>query len=149
PIAGDPHGRHNAYAILRGRSARTVVLLGHVDTVQTADYGPLEPWALNSAGLAARQQELLALAPDLAGDLEASADDWMFGRGVADMKSGVAATIAVLRRLAAAGRSAPPPLSVVLLAVLDEENESAGILQGVRLLLRLREQHGLSYVGAI
>ncbi len=36
PIADDPHGRHNAYAVLCGRSARPVVLLGHVDTVQTA-----------------------------------------------------------------------------------------------------------------
>ena len=43
-IEGDPYGRHNAYAFLRGASARTVVLLGHIDTVTTADYGPLEAY---------------------------------------------------------------------------------------------------------
>ena len=41
------------------------------------------------------------------------------------------------------------PLSIVLLATPDEENESAGVLQAVRFLLRLREEHGLEYLGAI
>src|SRR5215471_14912897 len=37
-IEGDPYHRRNAYALVRGQSARTVVLLGHLDTVGTADY---------------------------------------------------------------------------------------------------------------
>lgn len=150
PVEGDPHDRHNAYAFLRGRSARTVVLLGHIDIVDTADYGPLEPWALDPDGLAERQDALVELVPQLAADLAAHPGDWMFGRGVIDMKSGVAANIAVLRRLAQAARDGQPPeFSVVLLATPDEENESAGVLQAVRFLLRLRERHALDYVGAI
>ena len=31
-IEGDPYGRVNAYAFLRGASPRTIVLLGHIDT---------------------------------------------------------------------------------------------------------------------
>ena len=46
PLPGDAFGRQNAYAFLRGNSPRTLLLLGHIDTVDTADYGPLEPWAL-------------------------------------------------------------------------------------------------------
>ncbi len=150
PIPGDRHGRHNAYAFLRGRSARTVVLMGHIDTVDTADYGSLEPWALDPDGLAARRDELCRALPGLAADLATQPDDWMFGRGVADMKSGVAAAIAVLRRYARQTRTqGPPPLSVVLLATVDEENESAGVLQALRLLARLRAEYGLDYVGAI
>ncbi|MBF6590243.1 MAG: M20/M25/M40 family metallo-hydrolase [Ktedonobacterales bacterium] len=147
PIEGDPYGRRNAYAFLRGQSTRTLVLLGHIDTVDTADYGPLEPWALDPEALATRQAALEELTPALADDLAAHPGDWLFGRGVIDMKSGVAANIAVLRQLARAGT--PPPLSLILLATPDEENESAGILQAVRFLLRLREEHGLDYVGAI
>ena len=54
-----------------------------------------------------------------------------------------------MRRLAERARTAPLPLSVVVLATPDEENESAGVLQAVRFLLRLRDEHGLEYVGAI
>ena len=104
PLIGDPFGRQNAYAFLRGRSPRTIVMLGHIDTVDTADYGPLEPWATDPGGLAARQDALVELAPELAEDLASHPGDWMFGRGVIDMKSGVAATIAVMRRLAEMAR---------------------------------------------
>jgi arginine utilization protein RocB len=149
PIVGDPFERQNAFALVRGASPRTVVLLGHVDTVDTADYGELEPWALDPDALAAREQALRALAPDSVPDLEAHPGEWMFGRGVIDMKCGVAANIAVMRRLARLARHGRLPLSAVLLATPDEESESAGMLQAVRLLLRLRSECGLDYLGAI
>ncbi len=148
-IEGDPFGRHNAYAFLRGTSARTIVLLGHIDTVQTEDYGPLEPYALDPEALAERQDELKRLAPEIRPDLEAQPGDWMFGRGVVDMKSGVAANVAVMRRLAALAGEGQLPLSVVMLATPDEENESAGVLQGVRFLTRLKRERGLEYLGLI
>jgi arginine utilization protein RocB len=149
PIAGDPYGRHNAYAFLRGASQKTVVLLGHIDTVGTEDYGALEPYALDPEALAEHLDKLARLAPEIEPDLEEHPGDWMFGRGVIDMKCGVAANIAVMRRLVEQSRSGALPLSVVVLATPDEENESAGVLQGVRLLLRLRERYGLEYAGAI
>ena len=149
PLPGDPYGRQNAYAFLHGRSPRTVVLLGHIDTVDTADYGPLEQWAHDPGGLAERQDTLAALTPGLAEDLAAHPGEWMFGRGSIDMKSGVAANIAVMRRLAERAREGDMPLSVVLLATPDEENESAGILQAVHFLLHLRQQYGLEYLGAL
>ncbi len=148
-IPGDAFGRQNAYAFLRGKSSRTLVLLGHMDTVDTADYGPLEAWALDPAGLAERQEMLIALAPGLAEDLAAHPGDWMFGRGSADMKSGVAANIAVMQHLARMAREGRLPLSVVMLATVDEENELAGVLQAIHFLARLRERYGLEYVGAI
>ncbi len=149
PIEGDPHGRQNAYALLHGQSTRTVVLLGHIDTVGTADYGRLEPYAIDPDALAAHVSALSELAPDITSDLEAHPGDWMFGRGAVDMKSGVAANIAVIRRLAEMTHDAQPPLSIVFLATPDEENESAGVLAAVRLLARLRDRYGLDYVGAI
>ncbi|HKT37734.1 MAG TPA: M20/M25/M40 family metallo-hydrolase, partial [Ktedonobacterales bacterium] len=92
---------------------------------------------------------LASFTPGLAEDLAAYPDDWMLGRGTIDMKSGVAANIAIMRHLAARNRQQPLPLSVVFLATPDEENESAGVLQAVRFLLRLRDEHGLNYLGAI
>ena len=125
------------------------MLLGHFDTVETGDYGELEPWARQPDELGARREALAAFTPGLADDLAAYPDDWMLGRGTIDMKSGVAANIAIMRHLAARNRQQPLPLSVVFLATPDEENESAGVLQAVRFLLRLRDAHGLDYLGAL
>lgn len=149
PVAGDRYERVNAYAFIKGTTPRTIVLLGHFDTVETGDYGPLEHWARQPDELWAHRHELAAFTPGLADDLAAHPDDWMLGRGSIDMKSGVAANIAIVRHLAARNRQQPLPLSIVFLATPDEENESAGVLQAVRFLLGLRANHGLDYLGAI
>lgn len=145
----DRAGRLNAYAFLRGRGAQTLVLLGHFDTVDTGDYGTLEPFAYDPDALADHVDELAELAPGLAEDLAAHPGDWMFGRGCADMKSGVALNIAIMRHMAERKRRGELDISLLLLATPDEENESAGVLAGVQLLLDLREKYGLQYLGAI
>ena len=145
-LIGDPHGRSIAYGLVRGSSPRTFVILGHLDTVGTADYRTLEPSALSPDDLEARFEELCSLAPEIIGFYPR---DWMYGRGAADMKSGVAAMLAVTRHLARRNRATACPFSVVCIATVDEENESAGVIQAVRLLTELRERHGLEFVGAI
>lgn len=147
-LVGDPYGRHNAYAYLRGATNRTIVLLGHIDTVATADYGVLEPFALDMDALMARRAQLEEITPGLTEALGDHPEEWTFGRGTIDMKAGVAANIAVMRSLAALPQE-QRPLSVVLLATPDEENESAGVLQAVRFLTGLRKRHDLRFVGAI
>jgi arginine utilization protein RocB len=149
PIEGDQYGRANAYAFLRGASPGAIVLLGHFDTVPTADYGALEAYALDPVALHERRDALAAMTPGLAEEITRYGDDLLFGRGTIDMKAGVAANLAVMRALADRSRTEALPLSIVLLATPDEENESAGVLQAVRFLLRLREEHGLEYLGAI
>ncbi|HEY4385740.1 MAG TPA: M20/M25/M40 family metallo-hydrolase [Ktedonobacteraceae bacterium] len=144
PVVGDPYERQNVYAFLRGSSASTVILLGHFDTVDTQDYGKLESWSLDPDILAGKLDELLP-----ASEHSADLSDWMFGRGVADMKSGIAVNIALLRHFAIEARDTPLPLSILLVATPDEENESAGVLQAVHFLLRLRERYHLDYLGAL
>lgn len=143
-LNGDLYGRQNTYAFLRGTSTNTVILLGHFDTVDTQDYGELEPLALNPAALFMHKEALLP-SSEQTEDL----DDWMFGRGAADMKSGVAINIALMRHLAQASLQTPFPLSVIMIATPDEENESAGVLQAVHFLLNLRERYHLNYLGAL
>ena len=105
------------------------------------------PWTQQA--LHERRDALAAMTPGLAEEIARYGDDLLFGRGTIDMKAGVAANIAVMRALAERSQQEALPLSVVLLATPDEENESAGVLQAVRFLLRLREEHGLEYLGAI
>jgi len=148
-IPGDPWGRANAFAFVRGQSARTVTLLGHFDTVDTADYGALEPWALDPDALRERLDALAAMTAGIADDEAAAPGDWLYGRGAADMKSGVAVCITLMRHYAQLARARELPLSVVMIATPDEENESAGAREAARLLARLRADHGLTLVGAI
>lgn len=144
PVEGDLYQRKNAYAFLRGKSAATLVLLGHIDTVDTKDYGALETLALDPEQLTLRQASLQQ-------EERVPTDDekWLFGRGVVDMKGGVAVNIALIRRLAEQASQGTLPISIVVLATPDEENESAGVLQAVRFLQRLREEYHLEYIGAI
>ena len=148
-IPGDPWGRANAFAFVRGRSLQTVTLMGHFDTVDTQDYGALEPWSLDPDGLRERLDTLAAMTPGVREDEEAVPGDWMYGRGAADMKSGVAICITLLRHYARLAREGRLPLSVVMIATPDEENESAGAREAARLLARLRAAHGLTHIGAI
>ena len=108
PIEGDPYGRVNAYAFLRGASPRTIVLLGHIDTVPTADYGALEEYALDPQALHERRDALAAITPGLAEEIARYGDDLLFGRGTIDMKAGVAANLAVMRALAERSQRGSP-----------------------------------------
>ena len=148
--AGDRLGRASVAALLRGRGPRTVVLTGHFDTVTTADYGDLQPLAteperLKEALLARLRQgahseaERLALA-DLSGP------DFLPGRGLLDMKGGLAAGLAVIE--AAAGEPEREG-NLLFLAVPDEEVNSAGARSAARALPGLAERLGLSFDAAI
>ena len=150
PLEHDLFERQNVYAVVEGERPDALVLLGHFDTVDTADYGPLARWATDPRGLAERTGDLADLTPGLASDLAAHPGDWLLGRGSVDMKSGVAVNLALIRRLAEGAREGRrPDITVIFLATPDEENESAGMLGGVDLLLRLRRERGFRYLGAI
>jgi arginine utilization protein RocB len=149
PLPGDSWERANVWGIIPGRTSRAVVLMGHFDTVDTADYGALEPWALDPDGLVARLETLSATTPGLPGDLATHPGDWLFGRGAADMKSGVAICLALMRHYASLAREGKLTLTIIMLATPDEENESAGARQAARHLARLRQTRGLTYAGAI
>ncbi len=130
----DPFERDSVLALVRrpGGSRRTVLLTGHYDTVSTANYGPeLEPLACDPE----------ALLPALIGALRASgaspealrdfdSGEFLPGRGLLDMKGGLAAGLAVLRRFAEAGSAG----SVLFAAVPDEEVASRGMRSLVRQL---------------
>jgi arginine utilization protein RocB len=148
--------REVVWARLHGRGGqRGVLLLGHHDTVGVTEY----------AGLGAVERERIAFQPDhLRAVLEVQAPaledpaaellredlgqpaDWMFGRGALDMKGGLAAGAAALGLLAEGDR---PGGDVMFISCPDEEHESAGMLQAVGELARIRTAGRLDLIGAI
>ena len=135
PIPGD--ARANVFALKRGRGRRTIVLTGHFDVVPVNDYGALEPLAFAVerllpeviSRLRRSGENALALA-----DFESG--DFLPGRGLLDMKAGLAAGIAAMEAYAG-------DANLLFLGVADEEERSAGARAAAPLLPAVALQHGL------
>lgn len=148
PVApGD--ARHVVALLVRGGAARTVVLTGHYDTVTVEDYGPLKPLACQPHALrdalldrlreSRQPHEMLAYD-----DLHSGA--FLPGRGLLDMKAGLAAGLDAMARIVAGGSFAG---NLLFLAVPDEENSSAGARAAAAALAGLARDKGLSVAACI
>jgi arginine utilization protein RocB len=143
----DTHVRYNVLAFVKGTkgtSNRTVILMGHMDTVGIDDFNQLKDLACDPDELmeALKKEDLPASAKE---HLESG--DWLFGRGVLDMKSGVASHLYLVKYYS----EHPEKLdgNIVLLAECDEEDSSHGVLSALKTLKKWKEEHGFEYVAAI
>jgi len=126
----------------------TVILLGHLDVAGVQDYGssldPFDPVALRAHWLDQYRADPATSDERL---LDAASGEWMFGRGSFDMKSGVAAQIAVMGALQREKASLPG--NVLMISTPDEEVESAGLMDALDPLVKLRDERKLDLVGVI
>ena len=137
---------------------RLLLLLGHHDTVGVSEFARLGAPEGEKVAFAPRRlrerlrrhaatisglppEDLSALRADLG-----AGDEWLFGRGALDMKSGLAAGVAALGRLVGIEDLGG---DVMLISCPDEERESAGMLGAVRELARLRTSEKVELLGAI
>jgi arginine utilization protein RocB len=147
PVPNDSAGRSSLLALARGKGTEAVILTGHFDVVPIDDYGELAPLAgspdeLRHAIIDKLKQSgtnALALA-----DLESG--EFLPGRGMLDMKSGLAAGLAVLQIFAANPERRG---NVLFLAVPDEENQSAGMRAAASAVCRFARDHELDLKLAI
>jgi arginine utilization protein RocB len=147
----DLHERSNLFALVRGSGPATVVLAGHYDVVSIANYGQLAPWAFDPEALLPR------LIADLEADCRSPSDrlaladlqsgQYLPGRGVLDMKSGLAAGLAVLCQFAetAAERQG----NLLLIATPDEEDSSHGMRSAALRLPAIGQSRRLDFQAAI
>lgn len=126
-------------------SDETVILLGHIDTVGVEEFGPIRDFAFRPAELPRKLRENFRLSPEVLADMDSG--EYLFGRGVLDMKSGVAGHMVLMKYFS----QHPEELrgNLVHLAECDEEDNSHGILTGVEELLELAEREGFRYIAAI
>jgi arginine utilization protein RocB len=138
PVMGDYLNRGVVYGLVRGSAPETVVLMGHYDVVGIEDYQYVKPYAFDIERLPGVIGQL-PLSPKARADLESG--QWIFGRGVADMKAGVAIHLACLEEYS----KQPGKGSLLFISVPDEEAYSAGMRGAVPLLAELKERFGLDY----
>ncbi len=135
PIPGDQ--RSNVIALKRGRGRGTVVLTGHFDVVPVSDYAALEPLAFSPEDLLPAMIERLRRTgehPLALADLESG--EFLPGRGLLDMKAGLAAGIAAMEAYSG-------DANLLLVAVADEEERSAGARAAAPALSVLAAELGL------
>lgn len=153
---GDPLVRDVVMALVKGRGSRTVILTGHYDVVGIENYGDLAGWACSPDELLPRLISKLqeverrrGLSPD---DLLALEDlrggDFLPGRGLLDMKSGLAAGLAVLEHFSQIPEGERGG-NLLFVGVPDEEIASHGVRTAALRLPDIARLHGLSLVGAI
>ena len=129
----DPLERYSLFALVRGDGPRTLLLTGHYDVVSTENYGPLERVACDPETLrAALLAELRAAGrSEDVKVLRELASDFLPGRGMLDMKSGLAAGLGVLQ---AWSERSERPGNLLFVAVPAEEVASHGMRSVVRQL---------------
>ncbi|RYG73027.1 M20/M25/M40 family metallo-hydrolase [Lentibacillus lipolyticus] len=119
---------------------KTVVLISHFDTVQTEEYGELQPLAYFPEKLTEALQAYKGiLDADAVRDLESG--DYLFGRGTMDMKMGLAMHMALLEKASIEQW----PINLLLVTVPDEEVNSSGMREAVSTLADLRGTYDLDY----
>jgi acetylornithine deacetylase len=101
-------GRPNVVGVYRGKgSGRSLILNGHIDTVEVGD---LESWSFGPLG----------------GEV---VDGRLYGRGACDMKGGIVANLFAVRALQIAGFA--PAGDVIVESTVSEEDGGAGALAAV------------------
>ena len=94
-IEGDYLDRKVPWCLLKGQGKDTIVFIHHHDIVETKDYESFEPLSLKPYELEeAFKNTDIELPADMKKDL--LSDEWMFGRGVADMKGGGSIQLSLL-----------------------------------------------------
>ncbi|MFW6054804.1 MAG: M20/M25/M40 family metallo-hydrolase, partial [Thermodesulfobacteriota bacterium] len=108
---------------------KTILLISHFDVVDVQNFGSLEPLAFDPEKLAEKLTRM-QLSPEVSRDLHSGG--YLFGRGVMDMKLGLALEMDILEEFSR--DTALYDVNIALLAVGDEENNNGGMRQGVRFL---------------
>ncbi|MGP1406201.1 M20/M25/M40 family metallo-hydrolase [Filifactor alocis] len=141
PIEGDPHHRAVSWAMVRGEGEACVVLIHHNDVVGVEDFKTLKPYAFSPDELNKKLFEIKdSLSEETREDLESG--NYLFGRGVCDMKGGGSIQMALLSEYANLDTLKG---NVIVLGLPDEENLSAGMRAAVILLNELKEKYGFEY----
>lgn len=141
----DPLGRSYIWGLVRSSvsSSKTIILTGHIDVVDTDVYGPLRSFAFRPEEYTSRIGDI-TLPEEVRYDLNSG--NYLFGRGVADMKTGVALNICILEEFASLSSR---DCNILLLLVPDEEGDSFGMRGAVTALAEAQEKMNLDYLACI
>ncbi|SFD52104.1 Arginine utilization protein RocB [Lentibacillus persicus] len=134
-------GRRLLTALVKGEdTSETVILLSHFDVVSIEDFGSLKNLAFYPKELT---EQMAYIKEQLPEDVQMDVDkgDWLFGRGVMDMKAGITLHLSMLEK-AMKGEFKG---NLLMLSVPDEEMNSKGMMTALPILDQLKQDEELTY----
>ena len=147
PINDDSLGRQTVLAFIEGsnrKSNRTVLCLGHIDTAGIDDFGELKKYSSEPEVL---KEKLKAIKFCQETGEELHSPDWIFGRGIFDMKAGVAALMVMLEEFSRQADQLDG--NIVFIGVPDEEGNSGGMLSAVKYLEEISQERAWEFIAAV
>ena len=133
PVSAREEDGAMVFALMRapGQVKKTILLLSHFDVVGVDEYGALRELAFSPlAYTQALREGRFSLDADAQRDLESG--NYLFGRGVCDMKWGIALDVELMHEFDAHPQEMKANL--LLVSVPDEERNSVGMLGAVEAL---------------
>lgn len=142
-IESDPLKRRIPYGFIRGKSGRTVILGGHFDVVDEFDYGDARELAYNIGEELEEALKKNPMTEEQKHDMDSG--EWIWAKGAADMKGGLAVHMALLEEFSVKAMSGELEGSVLFIPVPDEESYSLGMRTAAGLLAEMKEKRALDY----
>jgi arginine utilization protein RocB len=139
PMKDDPFKRNVVWSLVKGKGDDTIIILNHHDVVDSFDYGELMEYAYEPAAL---KEKMAGIELNVEVKRDLNDDDWIFGRGTADMKAGVAIEMKLIEEFSKVDDFKG---NVLFISVPDEENLSLGMRNTVLLLEKLKGEFSLDY----
>jgi arginine utilization protein RocB len=142
-IEHDHLTRQIVWALVKGSSSETIILYHHHDVVDSFDFGELKEFAYLPAILKEKFKKI-----DLGHKTNQDVlnEDWIFGRGTADMKAGAAIQMSLIKEFSEIEDFQG---NILFISVPDEENLSVGMRNAPDLLEELKNKYSLEYKFAI
>ncbi|MGK0467009.1 M20/M25/M40 family metallo-hydrolase [Clostridium sp.] len=139
PLKDDSLGRSVVWGLIKGNGKKTVILLNHHDVVDTYDYQTLREYAYHPESLREMINKV-ELEEDVKEDLKSG--EWIFARGAADMKAGVAIQLSLIEQFS---KQQDFNGNILFISVADEESLSLGMRSSADLLEKIRTRFNLEY----
>lgn len=138
-LTGAGKGRFSLSALYKtNQTAKTIVLISHYDTVHVEEYGDNKDLAFQPNKLTAYfTEQKTRFSTEVQRDIESK--DYLFGRGIMDMKIGIALHLQLLERATVENW----PINILFVTVPDEEVNSAGMRAVIPTIAVLQEHHEL------
>lgn len=142
-IKSDPMKRHIPYGLIEGKSGSTVVLSGHFDVVDEFDYGDAKKLAYTIGEELEEALKSNPMTEDQKNDMDSG--EWIWAKGAADMKGGLAIHMVLLEEFASKAMSGELEGSILFMPVPDEESYSCGMRRAAGLLADIKDKRNLDY----
>lgn len=138
--------RYNTIAMVKGKkpSNKTIILMGHMDTVGVDDFLELKDYAFEPDKLI-EELKHMKLNDEIRRDI--ASGEYLFGRGALDMKSGIAGHMVLMKYFSE--HTDELEGNIIAIAECDEEDNSHGIISALKILKEWKEKFDLEYMAAI